>query len=503
MAVDADGPSSQSGAAESRWSQGRRTPSLIRFIGFDHHFEVLRRALQTADEAYGPAIVFAYTIKGWGLPIAGDPLNHSALLSEDQMDALRSELGIEVGHEWGSFNTGSAEDRVCRERALALGTTQPAPRSGINLPKDVDRRYRGQMSTQQVFGEVLTDLRRQAPEVARRVVTMSADVATSTNLGGWINRVGVWQANDENDLFSELGPRLISWNRRRDGQHIEFGLSETNLMMGLGQFGLSHELFGELLLPIGTIYDPFIARALDALIYSLYGGGRFILVGTPSGVSLAPEGGAHQSVVTPAIGLALSSCTYWEPCFGLETEWVLLEALRSVAATDGESAYLRLSTIKIDQALMPPETGELRQAALAGHYVVVDRSHLPEVRPGHNFLEIWATGPMVPIAITAAEELFLDGVYASVINCLSPDLTFRNRPRPTRSASSPGTPTVTVVDGHPATLAWLGAMRGGPSIALGVTEFGESGNPSDLYRRFGIDSESVCQAAFDVLGSGI
>lgn len=274
-----------------------------------HDLVILPDMLASADAATTPAVIFAYTIKGWGLPIAGDPLNHSALLTAEQMDTLRDRLHVSPDDIWSTFPAGSPERALCDERRHAL-----APPSGprpigrdYSLPDDLGRDYGKLTSTQRAFGQILTSILRSAPAAGDRIVTISPDVATSTNFGGWINRVGVWHPHETPDLFTALGPRLIQWERKPKGQHMELGLgiSETNLMMALGRFGLAAEMTGEPLLPIGTLYDPFIARALDALIYGLYAGGRFIIVGTPSGVSLAPEGGAHQSVVTPPIGLAL------------------------------------------------------------------------------------------------------------------------------------------------------------------------------------------------------
>src|SRR5207247_10683920 len=121
----------------------------------------------------------------------------------------------------------------------------------------------------------------------------------------------------------------------------------------LGALGLTRELSGVTLLPIGTLYDPFVARGLDALYHALYAGARFVVVATPSGVSLAPEGGAHQSVITPGIGVALPGIAYYEPAFAREVEWILLTALADIAGRRGESLYLRLSTRPIDQRLAP------------------------------------------------------------------------------------------------------------------------------------------------------
>ena len=65
----------------------------------------------------------------------------------------------------------------------------------------------------------------------------------------------------------------------------------------------------------GTVYDPFVYRGADQLNYACYQNARFLLVGTPSGVTLAPEGGAHQSIGTPLIGMAQDGLAAFEPAF--------------------------------------------------------------------------------------------------------------------------------------------------------------------------------------------
>jgi pyruvate dehydrogenase E1 component len=491
---------------------GGRTDDEVKRLVADlggHDLDLLHRVLGEADKATGPAVVFAYTIKGWGLPIAGDPLNHSALITGRQIDELRARLGVGADEEWSRFAPDSPAGRICNQVRGYFMPAQGRRKAQVELPQDFGQEYRGLISTQRAFGQVLTTLARVAPNAAARVVTVSPDVATSTNLGGWINKVGVWDHDEAHDLFTALGPRLIRWDRRNQGQHIELGISETNLLMMLGQLGLSAEMTGETLLPIGTIYDPFVARALDAYIYGLYSGARFILVGTPSGITLAAEGGAHQSVITPAIGLALPNVVYWEPCFSLELEWILLDVLRSLQTeAEAESAYFRLSTAAIDQSLFQPPDRELRRGqVLSGAYTLLDRRDEPGCAPGHNMVEIWATGVMVPEALAASHELLADGVFANVVNCVSPDLVYRrwqtavHQGRWTASSERSRVPVVTVLDGHPSALAWVGSMLGVQAWPLGVTRFGESGSVPDLYSSAQIDVGAICQASFSALGS--
>src|SRR6185312_13221741 len=150
--------------------------------------------------------------------------------------------------------------------------------------------------------------------------------------------------------------------------------------MLLGQLGLSHELNGELLLPVGTVYDPFVCRGLDALIYSVYSGAKFVFAGTPAGVTLSPEGGAHQSAVTASLGMELPNVRMYEPCFARETEWALLEGLRQcLDRENGQTTYLRLSTRAVaqapfDAALARLGEDTLREHALRGGYRLLEPS---------------------------------------------------------------------------------------------------------------------------------
>ena len=52
-----------------------------------------------------------------------------------------------------------------------------------------------------------------------------------------------------------------------------------------------------------------------------------------------------------------------------------------------------------------------------------------------------------------------------------------------------------MIDGHPATLGWLGAVHGHRTVPLGVEHFGQTGTVADLYRHHGIDTDSIVAAA--------
>ncbi|MCL0029073.1 pyruvate dehydrogenase [Dehalococcoidia bacterium] len=491
-----------------------------------HDFGTMREAFSVASGEVGPHVVFAYTMKGWRLPSIGDPQNHSVTMSGEQMLELASDLGVDQADVWARLPPDSEAGRLCEEVAESLGVgrqpTYDPPE--IRVPGDFGQSYQGTMATQQIFGLVLTALSREAPEVAGRIVTVSPDVASSTNLGGWINKVGVWSRTEPESLPDDEVIRALRWEEHRRGQHVELGISENNLFMMLGQLGLSMENSGEILFPIGTLYDPFIIRGLDAFIYGIYSGAKFIVVGTPSGVTLAPEGGAHQSQITPSIGVEMPELDFYEPCFGQELEWIMLAALEQLLVR-GRSTYLRLTSKRVDQGLFGlaydqgADVGgrdRIKQQVLNGAYRLIDRSTAPDYRPGVNVVHILASGAMIPEAIDASEALYDEGVFANVVNVTGPGPLYRRFQRSvsaTMSADSVtsrfmadsipldarSAPVVTVVDGHPHSLAWIGGALKTVTLPLGVTEFGQSGSRPELYKEYGIDRQSIVAACLGAL----
>jgi len=475
--------------------------ALIADVG-GHDLAAILGALDEADaERAGPSVILAHTIKGWGLPFAGDPLNHTALLTRAQIEAFRDSLGIAPGEEWSGFAPGSAEAELIASLP-PLFTPPPAPPTAIDVPTGLDETYADESSTQEAFGRVLGALGRHP--VADAIVTVSADVAVTTHLAGWINRRGVYAPAARPDFFAEL-PQAMRWQEGPRGQHLGLGIAEHDLFLLLGALGLTHELDGTTLLPIGTLYDPFVTRGLDALYHALYAGGRFIVVATPSGVTLAPEGGAHQSVITPGIGIALPAITYFEPAFAREVEWILLAALRDVARRTGESLYLRLSTRPVDQRLAPPADAAQRERVLRGGYRLVDARRAPGY-DADRAVHVFAAGVMVSEAVAAGRMLREAGVFANVFVVTSPDRLYRDvgAPRPYLeelvAADEEDVPVVSVLDGHPHTLAFIGSALGVTQVPLGVSDFGQSGARDDLYRHYGIDAAAIARAAHTLLG---
>jgi pyruvate dehydrogenase E1 component len=480
--------------------------AAVRNLG-GHDLGALRAAYAEIDDSR-PTVILAYTLKGYGLPIEGHPQNHSALLTANQLTALAGRLGLDPADPWARFPAGSAPAGLL---AAAADRLRRPPMSTVDtpaVPADLGRTPHGTGTTQAALGRALLDLNRAAPVVGERVVTVSPDVSSSTNLGGWVNKVGVWSHDDRRDWFADDPETILHWREQATGQHIELGIAETSLVGLLGELGATWSRWGQPLLPIGVLYDPFVERALEPWSFGIYAGGQSILVGTPSGVTLAPEGGAHQSITTPSIGLEQPGCTSWEPAFALDTEWCLLAALGQLGRPGGSSAYLRLSTRPVDQTLaaVPADAAarELRRRqVVAGGY--------PLRRVAEPVVTLAVVGALVPEALAAADRLGELGLPADVVCVTSPDLLFRAVQGRRGLGDAPGwvldsvfpaeraRPLVTVLDGHPHTLAFLAGIRGVPATHLGVTAFGQSGDLASVYRYFGIDADGIVGAALDLI----
>ena len=505
----------------SRWDDQELKDLFLNLGG--HDFDTLRDTFAQVNLNQGPAVIFAYTFKGWKLPTIGDPQNHSVNLNVEQMEELRKTLKIRKNQITSRIDPKTNTGKFCIEtgnRLIPKKALKP-PIPSVKIPSGFGRTYGGKMSTQQIFGLVLTEISRNVPELSKRVVTVSPDVASSTNLGGWINKVGVWTNGGKHSLPKEEVSRALQWIESEKGQHVELGISENNLFMLLGQLGLSYEMNDELLFPIGTLYDPFLKRGLDAFVYSVYSGSKFILVGTPSGITLGPEGGAHQSLITPSIGVEVPELSFYEPCFGQELEWIILSSLENIR-TRTESTYLRLSSQRIDQSLFnPPQDPKflelLRKQVIYGAYKQIDRSMEHDYNPKSNVVNIACSGVMVPEAIKASNNLLEEGIFANVINVTGPGPLYREFQKSIRASISSRyensrflsdvvpeedrlSPLITLADGHPHSLAWLGGALCSPTFPLGVTEYGQSGNPPELYEEYGIDVQNIMATVFSSLG---
>ena len=443
-----------------------------------------------------PTCFLAYTIKGRGLPFEGHQDNHAGLMSPAQMESFRGQLGIGPGQEWeplAGLDGGAAEvRRALDETRRRLGEKRRLTARPVPVPDALATPHGNPTSTQEGFGRLLREIARRHPDLADRMVTTSPDVTVSTNLGGWVNARGVFDRRERTDLFQDEELRSAqSWTASPAGQHIELGIAENNLFLLLSGLGLSHSLFGERLLPVGTLYDPFILRGLDALKYACYQDARFLLVATPSGLSLAPEGGAHQSLITPLIGLGQPGLRAYEPAYTDELAAILSHAFSYLQAEDGGSVYLRLST----RVLQQPERemdAELRSRILRGAYWCTP----PE--PGADLALVYC-GAVSPEARGALERIRRDAPGAGLLAVTSADVLHQEwRARGPESwiaellsELAPSPRLATIIDGHPATLSWLGSVCGGRVEALGVDRFGESGDIPDLYAMHGLDQENI------------
>lgn len=477
----------------------------VRNLG-GHDMAALIEAYRQIDDTR-PTVIIAYTIKGYGLPTQGHPQNHSALLSVEEFQSLATTLHMDPERPWGRFGADTEAGRLCAATAENL-CREPIPASAPPaVPTDIGRTPKGTSSTQAALGRVLLDLTREAPEAAKRVVTVSPDVSSTTNLGGWVNKVGVWSAAERHNWFADDAETIMHWNERPTGQHMELGIAETNLVGLIGELGATWSRWGEPLFPIGVLYDPFVERALEPWSFGIYAGGQSILVGTPSGVTLAAEGGAHQSIKTPSIGIEQPGCISYEPAFAIDVEWTLLASIARLGHPAGTSSYLRLSTRPVDQALAdvpadPAARERRRRQVVAGGYCLRRRDSAK--------VTIAAMGTVVTEALAAADRLEEQGTAADVVCVTSPGLLFEAWQA--RQGRGPGetwildqlfpadraTPLVTVLDGHPHTLAYLATIQRVKATALGVTRFGQVGTMQDVYRYHGIDTESIVRSALDI-----
>ncbi len=485
-----------------------------------HDLEVLHEAFHGLDGEM-PTCIIAYTIKGHGLPFAGHKDNHAGLMNPEQMEQFREQNGIAPGQEWERFAGLKLPEAQLEEFLAQVPFNRKGRRrfqaAQIPVPGSLSVAYRQTMSTQEGFGRILADLARQEGPLSDHLVTLSPDVTVSTNLGGWVNRRGVFDRQSAGDAFRDQEvASMQKWELAPSGQHIELGIAENNLFLMLAALGLSHDLFGARLLPIATLYDPFIYRGLDALNYACYQDARFILVATPSGITLAPEGGAHQSIGTPLVGMAQDGLATFEPAFvdelavilGWAFDYIQRDGSKGDSSAwlrdaSGGSVYLRLSTRPISQ---PERTlsKQQREAIIAGGY------WLKEPEPGAELALVY-TGAIAPEVQEAFAQIAEDLPGAGLLAVTSADrlnagwqASRRARHQGKREGRSvietllaplaPDATLVTVLDGHPAALSWMGGVRGHRVESLGVEHFGQSGNLPDLYRHYGLDVETILDA---------
>ncbi|WP_174278355.1 transketolase [Sphingomonas bacterium] len=479
-----------------------------------HCVETLCEAFEAAKDDR-PTLFIAYTIKGFGLPFAGHKDNHSGLMNPRQIEQLRGELGIAAGEEWepygGLGDNAAAALKAFVDRSPIARRAPEAKPQAVPVPDRLPVPDGAEQSTQAAFGRILLDLAKSGDEKARaladRIVTTSPDVTVSTNLGAFVNQRGLFRRQQLLDVFHAAKiPSPQKWAGHGAGQHMELGIAEHNLFLMLAALGLAGPIFGTRLLPIGTVYDPFIARGLDAMNYACYQDARFLLVATPSGLTLGPEGGAHQSINSPLIGIGQPGLTYFEPAFADELALMMRWSFEHLQADDGGSVYLRLTTRAIPQVAR--EHAGWEADALKGGYWL--RAPAPGAEAAIAF-----TGAIVPEVLDAFEQLKDDVPGLGLLNVTSPDLLHRgwSAARGRRwsvggtapshveallAPLAPGAGLVTIIDGSPATLSWLGGVRGMRTSPLGTDRFGQTGDLPDLYRAYRLDADAIVEATAEL-----
>ncbi|MEY4619449.1 MAG: hypothetical protein RIS65_621 [Pseudomonadota bacterium] len=471
-----------------------------------HCIESLMDAFDSADDER-PTLFIAYTVKGYGLPLAGHKDNHSGMMNPAQIEQLRVSMGVDVGQEWEPFaglggNIAARLKEFVEQSVLAHKPQEPnAP--VIEVPERLPVPSGDVQSTQAAFGNVLLDLAKSSETIADRIVTTAPDVTQTTNLGGFVNQRGLFRRSDVADIFRDAKiPSAQKWAAHAAGQHIELGIAENNFFLLLTSLGLAASHFGTRLIPVGTVYDPFIARGLDALNYGCYSDARFLLVGTPSGLTLGPEGGAHQSINTPLIGMGQPGLAYFEPAYADEVALFMRWAFEHMQKPDGSSVYLRLSTRQVPQVQRAGTAWEAD--ALKGGY------WLRQPTPGAEAAIVF-TGAIAPEVLTAFDQLADDIPGLGVLNVTSPDVLHRDwsaskaarwTDKPMQkchaedllSVLAPDAGLVTVIDGSPGALSWLGGVNGMRVSPLGTDRFGQTGDLIDLYDTYRLDAVAIIDA---------
>lgn len=478
-----------------------------------HCIETLMEAFDDCDDEL-PTLFIAYTVKGYGLPLAGHKDNHSGMMNPSQIAELRQSIGVEEGEEWepfGGLGDNAAAELEAFVKASPIARRAAEPRADrIDLPDTFAVPTGDEQSTQAAFGKVLLDLAKSDAEVGDRIITTAPDVTQTTNLGAFVNQRGLFRRQEVADVFRDAKiPSAQKWEGHAAGQHIELGIAENNFFLMLASMGLSGPHFGTRLLPIGTVYDPFIARGLDALNYGCYQDARFLLVGTPSGLTLGPEGGAHQSINTPLIGMGQPGLVYFEPAYADEVALMMRWAFDHMQDADGSSVYLRLTTRAIPQTMRRDDAWQ--DDALKGGY------WLKQPESGASAAIVF-TGAIVPEILAAYEALKDDIPGLGVLNVTSPDLLHRgwSAQRAARwkggdtqpchaeillSDLAEGAGLITAIDGSPSALSWLGGVRGMPVSPLGTDRFGQTGDLPDLYHEYRLDAEAVIEAAAELFAA--
>ncbi|MGZ3724092.1 MAG: pyruvate dehydrogenase, partial [Bdellovibrionales bacterium] len=360
-----------------------------------HDFETLIEAFEeTKAETNRPSMVIAHTIKGWGLKMAANPGNHSAIPEDAEMETLAERGKMPKGEDFARFPDNSPEGKFLKERGNAIlkdikaqhalkeknlaafakiGEAQGEMANSL----DINFKMANYPHTQWMLGQLTSKLTRLAntPLDAKKLaekqrplndaekafklagemmVSMAPDVGTSTNLNPSMDGK-IYSANDVEDMEAEMGVKDKTVTDLVPGQEVtdrflRFDITEGNVMSCVGSFGKVRETLGIPLIPLMTVYDFFIKRALDQLFYNLYWKSSFILVGTPSGVTLSPEGAQHGW----KSDIQIPNQVTWEPLFVQELDWIMVDAVKRILHRDDEGrngVIIRGVTRGIDQKM--------------------------------------------------------------------------------------------------------------------------------------------------------
>lgn len=560
-----------------------------------HDVAVLRDAMEQAKvDKIRPTLIIAHTIKGWGLSSYAAPGNHNAVPDKDEVDALLDGEGVPKNDPFALFPEDTPEGRflaarrdemragieaiwALKDKNASAFETRVQEVGGLPQDLGVDLKLTPLVHTQYIWGQLAGKLIRignrheahrkagTGKEVSHEeerwgpaadlVLTMAPDVGTSTNINPAMD--DKIYGPDQPDYESELGlrdrrrPALVpheeAWTR-----HIRFEIAEANCMSAAGAFGKMRDHVGLPFLPIMTIYDFFIKRAYDQLYYNLYWKSGFIVVGTPAGVTLSPEGAQHSW----KSDIQMPNLITWEPFYAHEVDWILAESVRRHMTGDDEGrsgVLIRCVTKSVRQAEMMTRLkaakrfenasdeeilAATRADALEGAYYLVDWRGYPDYTPGDNVVNVFAMGAVTAEALKAADSLRAEGIYANVLCVTSGDLLcgtlgretgFRHLretlgitgdlylTRPNGHANGNGhateiddaadlvmaaarrVPLVTVVDGEPGLLDNLGSVVGVKSDDLAVRKPSKCGRPVDVYGYMHIDAEAIHEAVGQVL----
>jgi len=465
-----------------------------------HDLVAMGEALLKSKESKNkPTIIIAHTLKGWGLRLAAQPGNHSALPQEEEVNELKAKQKISPEKFFERFDGNSAEGQFLKERGEYLHgqiVTQNKLREKnqklfleklnehgpLSVSLDINTKMTSYPHTQWMLGQLTAKLTRIANTSnetkiplkdaelpwklpGELMISMAPDVGTSTNLNPAMDGK-IFGAPVVVDLEKEYGvkdaktPDLVPGEDISD-RYLRFEIAEGNVMSCVGAFGKLRDYLGIPIIPLMTVYDFFIKRALDQYFYNLYWKSSFICVGTPSGVTLSPEGAQHGWKSDFQIPNQIT----WEPFFCQELDWILCDTIKRHLFNDNEGrtgTLLRLVTRGAEQKEMLqflrkqvrfkgptlesllsrseypipgaineeeiPAWGDseifqvVREEVLKGAYFLIDYRGYAGYEPGDNVIHIFAMGSLVTEAIKASESLLTRGIYANVIVVTSPDL---------------------------------------------------------------------------------